>query len=414
MQTFAPRGNIFGPILPQFVLETSMSCGAKVMYALLCNYASENDHCWPSQVTLATRLSCSVSSVKNYLTELVGAKLITIRREQYRSSVYYMLRPENAPSSSRQANSQVSPQSAPVRPGAKSDCSQPTSDLRQPDSACTQPKFGYLNNLNKQEENTNPPLPPVRPVLPEVTSSPPRSALGGVSSPDFEKLWEIYPKKEAKGLARAAWLHLKRLGQLPALEKIEASIRHFMATESWQREQGRFVPQMGNWLKGQRWLDAPAVVAVQETAKTQQAAKAFQAMQQAEEALKAAQAIEREALRPHFETFAEKFQIHTKPWIRPMAFGLWMHLHGKHRAPTPSDVPKDNSLGITEFLQAFKRRCEGADWQKAHDANKQSLRPVSGAFADTRSDKALSCGEILTNLPVFLRQPIYPAFARAM
>ena len=53
MQTFAPRGKIHGPILPQFVLETSISFGAKVMYALLCNYASDNDHCWPSQATLA-------------------------------------------------------------------------------------------------------------------------------------------------------------------------------------------------------------------------------------------------------------------------------------------------------------------------------------------------------------------------
>ena len=31
MQTFAPRGKIHGPILPQFVLETSISFGAKVM-----------------------------------------------------------------------------------------------------------------------------------------------------------------------------------------------------------------------------------------------------------------------------------------------------------------------------------------------------------------------------------------------
>ena len=35
MQTFAPRGKIHGPILPQFVLETSLSFGAKIMYALL-------------------------------------------------------------------------------------------------------------------------------------------------------------------------------------------------------------------------------------------------------------------------------------------------------------------------------------------------------------------------------------------
>ena len=75
MKTFAPKGNIFGPILPQFILEMPLSLGAKVMYALLCNYASDKDHCWPSQKTLAARLACSVSSIKNYLAELVRERL---------------------------------------------------------------------------------------------------------------------------------------------------------------------------------------------------------------------------------------------------------------------------------------------------------------------------------------------------
>ena len=90
METFAPKGKIFGPILPQFILEKRITLGAKVMYALLCNYASEKDHCWPSHATLASRLSCSISSVKNYLAELVRENLIAIRKEHYRSSVYYL------------------------------------------------------------------------------------------------------------------------------------------------------------------------------------------------------------------------------------------------------------------------------------------------------------------------------------
>ena len=97
METFAPKGNIYGPILPQFVLQMSITFGAKTMYAILCDYAADKDHCWPSQATLAKRLSCSISSVKNYLAELVREKLISIKREQYRSSVYYLLRPEELP-----------------------------------------------------------------------------------------------------------------------------------------------------------------------------------------------------------------------------------------------------------------------------------------------------------------------------
>lgn len=140
METFAPRGNIHGPILPQFVLEKSMTFGAKTMYAILCDYAADKDHCWPSQTTLAKRLSCSISSVKNYLAELVREKLIFIRREQYRSSVYYLLRPE-----------------------ACSEKQETNSVHQQSESACDEATSGSLITLNKQRKEENSPLSPHAP-----------------------------------------------------------------------------------------------------------------------------------------------------------------------------------------------------------------------------------------------------------
>lgn len=363
------------------------------MYALLCNYASDSDRCWPSQARLATRLSCSVSSVKKYLAELVGINLIQVRREHYRSSVYYLLQPAALKSVSQEA---------------KPAC-------RQPDSACPEPKAGYINTLNKQREIQNPPLPPVRSALPEVTASPRPAVLGGggVSVSDFEKAWELYPKKEAKGFAHSAWLRLQREGLLPPLPRIESTIRHFMATDSWQREQGRFVPQMSNWLKAQRWLDDAVTAAINEAEARQQSAAAVQLVLQKEEASDAARAREREALRPRFEAFAEKFQLPADHRLRPMAFGLWMHLHNTHRAPTPSDVPADNQLGIGEFLQAFKRRCEEAAWRTAATPNRVVV-PVPGAFNVPRISVLRPCNEHGLHHPVPSRQPALLAFAKAI
>ena len=401
MQTFAPRGRIHGPILPQFVLETSISFGAKIMYALLCNYASDNDRCWPSQAKLAARLSCSVSSVKKYLAELVGIKLVHVRREQYRSSVYYMLEPAHMKGNSSEAT--------------KSDSQAAKPTCRQADSACPQPKVGYINTLNKQREIQNPPLPPVRSALPDGAPSPLPSVSGGggVSVSDFERAWELYPKKEAKGLARSAWLRLQREGLLPPLSRIESSIRHFMTLETWQREQGRFVPQMSNWLRGQRWLDASVMAAAKETETAQRAADALQTMQREEENRKTVQDKEREALRPCFDAFAEKFQIYDKPWLRPMAFGLWMYLHSAHRAPTPADIPADNQLGIVEFLQAFKRRCEEAAWRKPA-VPERTAQTALGSFTLPRGNKLTAFGALLPHHPMFSRQPVSPALARAM
>lgn len=156
METFAPKGKVFGPILPQFVLEKPLTFGAKVMYALLCNYCSEKDHCWPSQATLAARLSCSVGSVKNYLTELVKAKLIEVRREQYRSSIYYMILPGELKGKETKVVCQ------------------------QPASACPEPKSGYINTLSKQSKEENPPLPPTEPETPKVSPALEAPAAGGV------------------------------------------------------------------------------------------------------------------------------------------------------------------------------------------------------------------------------------------
>lgn len=396
MQTFAPRGRIHGPILPQFVLETSVSFGAKIMYALLCNYASDSDRCWPSQATLAARLSCSVSSVKKYLAELVGINLIQVRREHYRSSVYYLLQPAALKSASQE-----------VKPGC-----------HQADSVCPEPKVGYINTLNKQREIQNPPLPPVPSAVPELVDSPLPPVLegGGVSVSDFEKAWALYPKKEAKGLARSAWLLLARQKQLPALSEIENSIRHFMATDNWQREQGRFVPQMSNWLKGQRWLD-DSVTAAAHVARTIQrtdhATQALQAMLQKEEASNAARAREREALRPRFEAFAAEFQLHAEHRLWPMAFGLWMHLHSTHRAPTPADVPADNHLGIAEFLQAFKGRCEEAAWRMSA-TSERAVPPSQEAFRTPHISVPRPCGDLRLHHPVPLRQPELLAFAKAI
>lgn len=232
---------------------------------------------------------------------------------------------------------------------------------------------------------------------------------------DFEKAWELYPKKEAKGLACTAWKALQRLGQLPPLQELESSIRQFMATENWQREQGRFVPQMSNWLRGQRWLDMPsaatpvasAASATRESETARQAAHAIQAMLEREEALKAARDKEREGLRPRFEAFAAKFPMDAQPWLKPMAFGLWMHLHNTFRAPAPSDVLADNRLSIVDFLRGFKGRCE-------QDTRQKSPYPQTEPLTSARFGSTVLCGDILSSHPLFSQRPPTPVFNRAM
>ncbi len=387
MKTFSPKGNIHGPILPQFVLRKSITFGAKTMYAILCDYAADKDHCWPSQATLAKRLSCSISSVKNYLAELVREKLIFIRREQYRSSVYYLLRPEEMVKTQETnfAN-------------------------KQSESGCNEATSGYLTTLNKQRKEENSPSSPHAPG--ETASVPVRRtsnapAAGGVSSlPDFENIWAMYPKKEAKGFARMAWLKLSRSGQLPSLPELHAAIRRFAASEGWQCEQGRFVPQMGNWLRGQRWLDPLPLAEQAEAAQNQSALRALRVREEREQRLKEQKDAERARLRPLFDAFAAKFPPLAND---AMPFGIWQYLHSQNRAPSADDVPPENSLGIIEFLNEFKRRRQTADFR----TKRQPLNARREAGTPCRS-----AGDILRGLPVSRlfpggEQPERAAFAYA-
>ena len=345
------------------------------MYSLLCNYASERDHCWPSQATLAIRLSCSISSVKKYLGELIKERLIEVRHEKCRSSVYYMLRP--AALSGRQ----------------------PKITSAQPNSGSAQPKNGYLNTLNKESKNTNTPLPP-KSAVPKQTDSAFTPAAGGVSSfiQDFEELWNLYPKKEAKGFAQNAWLQLRKKGGLPLLSELQNSIKQFMETENWQREQGRFIPHFGNWLRGQRWLDSASSPKTELPQAKQPATDTrCQAFLDGEERVRQERQKERDILRPYFEAFAAKFTGQGQSFHEPMAFGLWMFLHSKQCAPSAIDVPENNSLGIIAFLEAHKRKKPSAKSaaQPLPQKNKNhSTHPVllsqSGFFSH--------CGDALRNL----------------
>ena len=330
MQTFTPKGNIHGPILPGFILGKKLSLGAKVMYALLCDFAGEKDHCWPSHATLAARLDCSVSTVKNYLGELCRENLIAVHRERYRSSTYYLLSPSKTQ-------------------GA-------TSDYQKAKSGC--PKSGYVNTLNVGDLKY-PPLPPASRNTPSCAERKRLSTGGGggflSANENFEKLYTVYPRKEAKELARKIWLKLNRYNRLPPLTDLLTAVERFQRTESWQRQNGRFVPQLANWLRGERWKDPLQEDAMPASAPVPDS-DGLTPAQRTEAMLKALEEKKRPdpallAIKPMFERLAEKFPDGQR--MSGPAFGLWSLLHKRGQAPLPDEV-KESDKSIMAFLRSYQ------------------------------------------------------------
>lgn len=315
-ETFRPRGNISGPILPRYALTLKISLGAKMLYTLLCDYAGDKDHCWPSQATLAGLLGCSVSSIKTYLRELAGQRLIAVELRECRSSTYYLLKP----------------------PFLSARAGQPNSDGGEANS-------DYITNCRKKETNYPPtPTPPTAKEPPSTRQ--PRRGVGDFFSANnaFESIWNAYPRKEAKELARAVWHRLWRQGAI-RIEALMESLRRFCRSDGWNREHGRYVPQLVNWLRGQRWLDelpsSPAAVATDHDAKVR-AWEAAQERRQADPDL--------EAVRPQFEAFLARFRD-TR--LRGPAWGLWTLLHKAGRAPQAHDVA-DASSSPLDFLRQWR------------------------------------------------------------
>ena len=68
----------------------------------------------------------------------------------------------------------------------------------------------------------------------------------------FESFWGAYPKKVGKADALKAW---KKNKAAQHINKALKTIERMKATDQWQREGGRFIPNPATWINQGRWDD---------------------------------------------------------------------------------------------------------------------------------------------------------------
>lgn len=71
----------------------------------------------------------------------------------------------------------------------------------------------------------------------------------------FTRFWAAYPKKVGKQAARKAWDKLKPDEVLIA-QMLEA-LEWQRGTQSWQKDNGQYIPHPSTWLNNRRWEDEP-------------------------------------------------------------------------------------------------------------------------------------------------------------
>lgn len=74
----------------------------------------------------------------------------------------------------------------------------------------------------------------------------------------FEKFWTEYPKKVGKQAAYKAWSRLKPNKELT--QAILTAVESQKGADTWQKENGRFIPNPATWLNQGRWEDEPVSI----------------------------------------------------------------------------------------------------------------------------------------------------------
>jgi hypothetical protein len=74
---------------------------------------------------------------------------------------------------------------------------------------------------------------------------------------DFDKFWQVYPRKIAKADARKAWAQTQSVR--PNLDVLINAITSACKTDQWMRGGGQFIPYPATWLRGERWEDCHEV-----------------------------------------------------------------------------------------------------------------------------------------------------------
>lgn len=99
-------------------------------------------------------------------------------------------------------------------------------------------------------------LPTPLPMAPKTARKPRKDS--GAGDPAFDRFWAVYPRRDAKADALAAWRKLA-----PDDDTVDLIIRRVVdqaQATRWQEEGGRFIPLPATYLNGRRWTDEGAAI----------------------------------------------------------------------------------------------------------------------------------------------------------
>jgi hypothetical protein len=72
-------------------------------------------------------------------------------------------------------------------------------------------------------------------------------------SDEFQRLWQVYPRKVAIGEAYKVFNRIRPSAEM--LETMIKAVQQQARTDQWKKDKGSFIPHLATWLNQKRWND---------------------------------------------------------------------------------------------------------------------------------------------------------------
>lgn len=213
-------------VLPAAIrYDPEITAGAKLLYAEITSLADARGYCWATNGYFQKLYGISEPTVQRYLRALKAAGYIRIQDGNGGSAVRRIYAGVNPLGTNPVKNDGVPPSKL------------TGGDVKNDGGSPSKMTGSTINKKIKQEKE-----------------QPPKAPQGAAWEPVmFERFWKLYPRKKDRAKALRAWDKLKADRKL--MQTMSAALKAQMATEEWQRDNGRAIPYPSTWLNNRRWED---------------------------------------------------------------------------------------------------------------------------------------------------------------
>lgn len=199
------------------IWECDLPTSEKMVLLVISDHADDyGKNAWPSIRTIARKSSMSERQAQRYVKSLIDRGVVNCETQ---AGGLWDTRPDRRPnrySINFSGVSSVSP--------------------RKEDGVTSKVERGDVEGKNGVTLVS--PKPPIEP------------SENNVYEQGFEKFWELYPRKIAKGAARRAWFKATKTSDMEAILEGVSRYAHTHTDETKQ-----YTPYPATWLNSERWLD---------------------------------------------------------------------------------------------------------------------------------------------------------------